>query len=164
MTLKFCEEWLAFKCGGKSYSGFNIGDSLPSGSNCREAVSDANIFFMQNYLSHLSPTSDNLNKFLRWFSAWASVAKDGTLFAFVDLNYGSTATIFDRLGDENFLEANGLGIIDAHVPAFGDPLTIHHCDTRLAINNNIFTGEDGLIQKKRTNFYFLVLQKKEAFR
>ena len=114
---------------------------------------------MQNYLSHLSPTADNINKFMRWFSAWAAVAKDGALFAFVDLNYGSTAAVFEMLGDENFLLSNGLGIIDAHIPKFGDPLTIHHADTTQAINDNIFTGEYGLIQKKCTKFYFVALKK-----
>lgn len=161
MTRKFCEEFFSVKSGLTFYHGFNIGDTLPNGSNCREAVViNANLFFMQNYLSHLSPTTDNINKFMRWFSAWAAVAKDGALFAFVDLNYGSTATVFDVLGDENFLRANGLAIINAHIPAFGDPLTIHHDETTQAINDNIFTGEQGLQKRFLTKFYFVVLQKK----
>ena len=159
MTLKFCEEFLAVKSGLTFYRGFNIGDTLPSRSNCREDVSDANIFFMQNYLSHLSPTADNINKFMRWFFAWTAVAKDGALFAFVDLNYGSTATVFDLLGDENFLRTNDLKIIDAHIPTLGDPLTIHHEETTAAINDNIFTGEYGLQKRFLTKFYFVVLQK-----
>lgn len=159
LTRKFCKDDLSFKSGLQSYYGFNIGGSLPSGSKCCEDVSNANIFFMQNYLSHLSPTPDNIKNFLRWFSAWVSVTKAGTLFAFIDLNYGSTTAVFDRLGDENFLTANGLGIVDAHIPAFGDPLEIHHGDTTGAIGENIFTGEYGLYKRFLTKFYFVVLQK-----
>lgn len=163
LTRKFCEESFSFKSGLQSYYGFNIGGHLPNGNNCREDVSNANIFFMQNYLSHLSPTPDNINNFLRWFSEWSSVTKAGTLFAFIDLNYGSTEAVFDRLGDENFLEANGLGIVDAHIPAFGAPLEIHHSDTTAAIGENIFTGEYGLIKKFLTKFYFVVLQRRISF-
>lgn len=159
ITRKLCEEALSFKSALMSYTGFNIGDHLPSGSKCREDVSNANIFFMQNYLSHLSPATEHINKFLAWFSAWVNEAKDGACFAFIDLNYGSTNEVFNRLGEKNFLWQNGLKIIDAHIPAFGNPLEIHHSDTTPAIGEKIFTGEYGLAKRFLTKFYFVVLKK-----
>ena len=101
----------------------------------------ANIFFLQNYLSHLSPTNENINKFLSWFSRWVVEAKRAACFAFVDLNYGSTAKIF-------------------YPPADGEPLTIHHGGTTPALLKNIFTGEKYLWHRWLTNFYFIVLQKR----
>ena len=159
MTKNFCKAILNFKRRLRAHFGFNIGDSLPPASRSRVELRNANIFFMQNYLSHLSPTDENVNKFLAWFSAWVGEAKDGACFAFIDLNYGSTNAVFNRLGEKNFLRQNGLKIIDAHIPAFGNPLEIHHTDTAQVLNEKIFTGEDGLHKRFLTKFYFVVLKK-----
>ncbi len=118
---------------------------------------ETDIFFMQNYLSHMP--CQNADKFIEDFSAVAARTNSETFFVFVDLNYGSTAMVFRRLVDENFLRANRLAIIDAHIPKFGDPLTIHHEETTAAINDNIFTGEYGLQKRFLTKFYFVVLRK-----
>lgn len=160
ITCALCRENESFKSRLRSCYGFDIGETLPPASRSRDDLRNANIFFMQNYLSHLSPAGDKVNKFLAWFSAWVNEAKDAACFAFVDLNYGSTAAVFDRFGDENFLRANGLKKIAAHTPTDGEPLTIHHGDTTAASLKNIFTGEKFLQHRWMTNFYFLVLQKR----
>lgn len=160
MTNKFCSDF-GLKSRLKFWYNFEIGNSLPKGINLVTLIEFriANIFFMQNYLSHLSPTPENVNKFLAWLSAWVNEAKDGACFVFIDLNYGSTNEVFNKFGDKNFLQQNGLKIIDAHIPAFGNPLEIHHTDTAPAIDEKIFTGEYGLVKRFLTKFYFVVLKK-----
>lgn len=115
------------------------------------------IFFLQNYLSHMP--CQNTDKFLKDFSAVAARTNSKTFFVFVDLNYGSTATVFRKLVDENFLRANGLEKIAAHISDYGEPFMIRYGDTTQALRDNIFTDEDGLIQKKNTRFYFVALKK-----
>lgn len=118
---------------------------------------ETNIFFLQNYLSHL-PCRD-ADRFIEYFSAVAARTNSETFFAFVDLKYDSTAIVFRGLVEENFLRANGLKKIAAHIPDYGEPLIICYGDTTQALRENIFTGGDGLIQKKNTKFYFVALKK-----
>ena len=160
ITCALCRENESFRSRLRSCYGFDIGGSLPRADRSHDDLRKANIFFLQNYLSHLSPTNENINKFLSWFSRWVVEAKRAACFAFVDLNYGSTAKIFYRLGNENFLRVHGLKKIAAHTPADGEPLTIHHGGTTPALLKNIFTGEKYLWHRWLTNFYFIVLQKR----
>lgn len=118
---------------------------------------ETDIFFMQNYLSHMP--CQNADKFIEDFSAVAARTNSKTFFVFVDLNYGSTAMVFRRLVDENFLRTNGLEKIAAHIPDYGEPFMIRYGDTTQALRDNIFTDDDGLIQKKCTRFYFVALKK-----
>ena len=115
------------------------------------------IFFLQNYLSHMP--CQNTDKFLKDFSAVAAQTNSKTFFVFVDLKYDSTTMVFRRLLDENFLRANGLEKIAANIPDYGEPLIICYGDTTQTLRDNIFTDEDGLIQKKNTRFYFVALKK-----
>lgn len=121
------------------------------------------IFFLQNYLSHMPDTPEAVEKFLKWFLVLSRVHMlDIPIFVFIDLNYNSTATVFRRLTDESFLEANHLYKIAAHIPDDGEPLTIRHGDTTQSLRDNIFTDTfesgGGLVQKKRTNFYYVFLE------
>ena len=117
------------------------------------------IFFLQNYLSHMSDKPESVEKFLNWFSAVTKQTTSAAFFILIDLNYNSVATVFRRLVDENFLQTNSLKKIAAHIPDDGEPLTIRHGDTLQSLRDNIFDDNDGLKQKKNTNFYFVVLQK-----
>lgn len=118
---------------------------------------ETDIFFMQNYLSHMP--CQNTDKFLKDFSAVAARTNSKTFFVFVDLKYDSTTMVFRRLVDENFLRTNGLEKIDAHIPDYGEPFMIRYGDTTQALRDNIFTGDDGFKQKKCTRFYFVALKK-----
>lgn len=106
-------------------------------------------------------TPEAVENFLEWFAERVRCSV-GDYFTFIDLNYNSTATVFRRLINEDFLEANHLEKIAAHIPDDGEPLIIRHGDTTQALRDNIFTdtfeGGGSLIQKKRTNFYFVVLR------
>ena len=146
----------------KFYHSFNIGDMNQlegSNSNVKPHLRDTNLFFMQNYLSHLPDTPQNVNNFLNWFSTLARMAKPQSFFVFVDLNYNSTSTVFSKLVNAGFLESNGLKKIAAHIPTDGEPYEFHHQGSTQAISDNIFTGEFGLLPKFLTKFYFVVLQK-----
>lgn len=158
LTRKFCMEELLFDVPLKFYHGFNAGNTNQL-EVLKEFLHGSNIFFMQNYLSHLPDTPQNVNEFLNWFSHLASIAKDESLFVFIDLNYNSTSTVFGNLIDCDFLYGNGLVKIAAHIPTDGEPLEIHHQDTTQAIGENIFTGEYGLQKRFLTKFYFVVPEK-----
>ena len=148
------------------YPNFFVGDSL----SFPKYIVDFNghytqrrIFFLQNYLSHMPDTPKAVEKFLSWFQKLLHYGDRRDCFVFIDLNYNSTATVFRRLVDEEFLAKNDLYKVAAHIPDDGEPLTIRHGDTIKALRDNIFTDTfesgSGLIQKKRTNFYFVVLKK-----
>ena len=151
-------EELSFDVPLKFYHGFKAGNTNQL-EVLKKFLHGSNIFFMQNYLSHLPDTSQNVNEFLNWFSHLASIAKNNALFMFIDLNYNSTSTVFVNLIDCDFLYRNDLIKIAAYIPTDGEPLEIHHQDTTQAIGENIFTGEYGLYKRFLTKFYFVVLKK-----
>ena len=170
MTRKFCEEIMPIveDYGSWTFYHHKIGDlSAFNDPNFLKKLYDAQVFFIQNYLSHLAP--ENVENFLQWFSAVTNWTKYGALFIFIDLNYQkkdyapqepAPEIVFKRLIDENFLSANSLCKVESYIHGEGLPFRIHHTDMPQALLDNIFTNENKFFRRRyNSKFYFVVLQK-----
>lgn len=119
------------------------------------------IVTLQNYLSHIDDDESNIKNFTDWLGNLAALTKAGTFFVLVDLNYCSTAKVFDKICGNFFLQKNSLNLIAKHIPDDGEPLRATHDRPSFGIRTNIFGEREFLNQpKKYTDFYFVVLQKK----
>ena len=156
---------------------FNIGDSFNLVENYSRYTKKSrtvnltarwnkqtDIFIMQNFLSHIPYTEDAVNNFLEWFINLAALMKRGAIFIFIDLNYGSTRAVLEHFTDNNeFLETTDLKKIAGWLPENGETLYITHGRTSDILIEKIFIGQygddSGLIPKKYTKYYYVVLQK-----
>ena len=115
------------------------------------------IFLLQNYLSHLDYSQADI--FLKWFEKLVSFMKAGAFFVCVDLNYDTPKKILTKMADLNFLLRTGLKVIGMWLPTKGKPLSVKHGNQPKPLRDKIFNGENKLIPKTYTNYYYVVLQK-----
>ncbi len=120
------------------------------------------IFLLQNYLSHIEYTQQAVNNFLEWLKNMADIMKSGAYFIIIDLNYDSTRAVLENLtAGSDFLQSINLKHISSCT--FGEPLKITHGNTLKILREKIFIGNygdnSGLIPKKYTKYYYVILQK-----
>ena len=142
----------------KNYYGKNISINFSSGydvmnSSDYELCDGTDILFMQNYLSHVSFADD----FLESFKNIIDSDKFSTIII-LDLNYGSTSFILDKICSGYFKSKHNLSTVVKNIDFV---LTETHPNPSRGIQK-IFSYEiDGIhYPKKYTKYYYAVLRKK----
>lgn len=126
--------------------------TCPNAAQCRSKVFDTtNVYFLQNYLSHL-PYRD-IGLFLERFTEKIRLAKPGSVFAIIDLNYLQSRTVLQKLlGTQLPVSLLGTNInqgINTAIHPFPDSLW----------QKKIFLPQDDLWPKCKVNYYYLVFRR-----
>ena len=132
--------------------------------NIKARLANTDVVFLQNYLSHISPSPQSVRNFLVWFAQLVRLTPYGTTFVLIDLKYGATYRVFDHLQSDNFLSQTDLIVLDefSHTPQnHDDALTIWHPLPSEGIKENIFYDPEteSSTLKRKTNYFKLVLLK-----
>lgn len=132
----------------------------PHGGSCRQRIHDqADIYFLQNYLSHVERSATET--FLDKMHATLEKAKRGAIFVILDLKYASSRTIMSKLAAR--VQGNGnlpVSVIGTNLCKGGKPVW-SRCPYEMPaeVQAKIFRGDDGFVPKRWTKYYYLVLQK-----
>ena len=110
------------------------------------------MYFLQNYLSHMAP--GERRQFQEEARDRVRRAKRGALFVLIDLGYNGSMTAMRELAA---VPPEGCQVVHTNVYAPEPARTEFTGLPRAA--RRIFTGEDKLVPKRWTNYYYLVLQK-----
>ena len=126
--------------------------TCPNAEQCRSKVFDTtNVYFPQNYLSHL-PYRD-IGLFLERFAEKIRLAKPGSVFAIIDLNYLQSRTVLQKLLETQLpVKLLGTNINQ------GINIAIHPWPDDLW-KEKIFLDQPGLWPKRRVNYYYLVFRR-----
>ena len=155
---------LDIKENGAVFSNIRTKPSLPEfGQKWKDRLTNkTQIVTFQNYLSHIGDDESSIKNFTDMLGNLAALTKKRTFFVLVDLNYYSTAKVFDKICGNYFLQENSLKLVAKHIPADGGPLRATHDRPSFGIRTNIFNTDIEFLNqpKKYTDFYFVVLRKK----
>ena len=126
---------------------------------CQQRIyKNANVYFMQNFLTHVQPTEEA--HFLKKMRACFEQAKKRAVFVIMDLNYSNSLRLLQELDDlKDSLQSN-VETIGTNIYQSNGPDRVQ-CPFELPreLRENIFTGENYLVPKIWTKYYYLVLQK-----
>ena len=141
---------------------FNGNYLITANYGCPKTVENADVVFLQNYLSHLRNDENSVGDFWEWFTEAANSLKSGAFFVCVDLNgYKAAEIILNAMSNPNLMNELNLEVVSKRTPAVGGPLQIVHGQASFGIRKNIFDHTDNLIMKCKTNYYYVVLRKKQ---
>ena len=122
----------------------------------RDMYRETDVYFMQNYLSHVR----NVGDYLMQFRNRLDRMKHGAVFVIIDLDYKNVRTILQRICLELPLDVDvrGTNIWDLQPASCRYPF-----EFPAGLRERIFIGDtDGkrLIPKLSTRYYYTVLQKR----
>lgn len=117
---------------------------------CKESVLNSDVLFMQNTINHLG----NNKYFIDGLKQKITNLNDNSFFVIIDLDYAVVKDIIHQIIDysRNFAKLIASNI-DAVASEFFTKEPVPPELTTL-----IFTGESGLILKKKTRYYYAVIQ------
>lgn len=135
-------------------------ESCSHGHLCRQRIYEkANVYFLQNFLSHVKPEEEDC--FLEKMHTCIERAQQGSVFVIMDLPYANSLRLMLDLDEQEGLPwSANVKTLGTNIYNDGQP-EWSQCpyEMPLSLRETVFTGEDGLIPKKWTKYYYLVLQK-----
>ena len=122
----------------------------------RDMYRDTDVYFMQNYLSHV----ENVDAYLVQLRDRFDRMKRGAMFAIVDLNYANVRAVLQSICSElpPDMEVRGTNIWNAFPESCPYPFSLPD-----GLEQRIFVGNlngQRLIPKRSTRYYYAVLQKR----
>lgn len=120
--------------------------------NCEKKVFYSDIYIMENCINHMQEDV-NFDEKLR---KKLSYMKNESLFIIIDLNYQNVKNVLNNIVkfNEEYVEVLASNINSNPDKSVLDILIPEK------IKQYIFTGQKGLIAKKNTNYYYLILKRK----
>ncbi|MBQ7629365.1 MAG: hypothetical protein IJS81_03985 [Selenomonadaceae bacterium] len=147
ITLDLCKD-----CYGKNISLNFYSDYDARKSENQELKQGQGILVIQNYLSHVR----DAEKFMQSFESLLNSNRFGTIII-LDLNYGATNYIFERICDKDFRKQHILFQILKHIPSDGEPITVTHARPSFGIQKIFDSNINGLKPRFNTKYYYLAL-------
>lgn len=117
----------------------------------KELYKKTDIYFMQNCLNHIYEKGnfiENLKNKIKY-------SKPKAIFILIDLNYTNAKKILKELYSEI---KNSVKILSTNIQS---GLTLSYCPVNMPqlLKEKIFIGDEGLIPKKKTYYYYVVFMK-----
>lgn len=117
---------------------------------CKETVLNSDVFFMQNTINHLG----NDKYFIESLKQKISILKDDSLFVIIDLDYLVVKDTISQVINHcsQFAKIIASNIDKSPTQSYTEE------SVPPELTKLIFTGESGLILKKKTRYYYAVIQ------
>lgn len=131
-------------------------DSCTRAVECRHDLYDeTDVYFMQNYLSHVSP--DEVQLMIGQLRERLIRAKAGAVFVLIDLDYAVVQDVLQsvctQLPSRVFVRSTNVWDDAPCAVKYPYPLPS-------GLKEQVFTGEDGLVPRRWTKYYYAILQKR----
>lgn len=121
-------------------------------TSCENNIFQADLYFMENCINHMSKEVNFTERLKRKIED----LKTGALFTIIDLDYNNVKNVMKNL---KFECVDTVDVISTNIDS---EVSVSRLDIDIPkeIRKYIFDGSNGLIAKKNTNYYYIIMSRK----